>query len=211
MTAKVEEQITKAVVEGDIEGAKELTKQALEQKVGVPELLGAMKAGMRIVGDRYSTGEFYIPEMLVGAMAMEAGMELLKPLLAKSGVEPPGTIVAGSVEGDIHSIGKNLVCMHYEGAGFKVINLGEDVSADKFIEAAKENKADLVSMTALISTTRANMPRMVEAIRESGIPVKVMVGGAPLSQGFADAIGADGYAPDGGGAAKMALKLVGAE
>jgi 5-methyltetrahydrofolate--homocysteine methyltransferase len=148
--------------------------------------------------------------MLVGAMAMQAGMAELKPLLAKSDVQMAGTVVAFAVEGDVHDIGKNLVCMYYEGAGFNVVDLGVDVSAEKAIAAIKEHDADIVSISALISTTRANMPNSIRAIRESGVDVKVMVGGAPVTQDFADAIGADGFAEDAGGAARKALQLMSA-
>jgi 5-methyltetrahydrofolate--homocysteine methyltransferase len=208
--AGTKEQIREAIVAGLVDDVKALTLKAIEEKANPEELLEIMKEAMTVVGDKYADGTYYIPDMLVGAMAMQAGMAELKPLLAKADVQMVGTVIAFAVEGDVHDIGKNLVCMYYEGAGFEVVDLGVDVSADKAIAAIKEHDADIVSISALISTTRANMPNSIRAIRESGVDVKVMVGGAPVTQDFADAIGADGYAEDAGGAARKALELMGA-
>ncbi len=167
--------------------------------------------GLDVVGEKYTNGEYFLPEMLVAGMAVTAGMEILKPLLTKSGVKPKGVMVAGTVVGDMHDIGKNMVCLMSEAAGFRVIDMGSDVSAEMFIDAAKENRADIIAMSALLSTTRANMPGIIQAIRTSelGHKVKVMIGGAPVTQDFADAVGADGYAPDAGLAAKKAKQLLG--
>jgi len=208
--AGFEERIREAIVTGRVDEAKALTIEAIEAKATPEELLEIMKEAMTVVGDKYADGTYYIPDMLVGAMAMQAGMAEIKPLLAEAEVTMAGTVVAFAVEGDVHDIGKNLVCMYYEGAGFNVVDLGVDVSSEKAIAAIKEHDADIVSMSALISTTRANMPNAIRAIRESGVDVKVLVGGAPVTQDFADAIGADGFAEDAGGAARKALQLMAA-
>jgi len=208
---EIVKQIADKVIEGDIDEVKNLTKEAMEQKEDAQKIIDeGFIPGLDKVGEKYTAGEYFLPEMLVSGMAVKAGMEILKPLLTKSGVKPKGTMVAGTVEGDVHDIGKNMVCMMVEAAGFKVIDVGADVPAEKFINAAKENRADIIAMSALLSTTRQNMPRIVQAIRTSELnhKVKVMVGGAPVTQDFADSIGADGYAPDAGLAAKKAKELL---
>ena len=208
---EIVKQIIDKVVEGNIAEVESLTKEAVEQKEDAQKILNeGFLSGLDIVGEKYSAGDFFLPEMLVAGMAMKAGMEILKPLLAKSSVKPRGAIVVGTVVGDIHDIGKNLVCMMFEGAGFKVIDLGIDVSAENFINAAKTNKADIIAMSALLSVTRAGMGGIIEDIRASELnhKVKVMVGGAPLTQDFAERIGADGYAPDATSAAKKARELL---
>jgi len=148
--------------------------------------------------------------MLTAAMAVNSGMEILRPFIASSGAKTKGTVVAGTVLGDIHDIGKNLVCMMMEGGGFRVVDLGVDVPAERFISAARSNHADIIAMSALLSTTRASMKGIIEAVRASelGHKVKVMVGGAPVTQDFADNIGADGYAPDAGLAVRKAKELL---
>ena len=204
-------QIADRVIEGNIAEVESLTKQALEQKEDVQKIIDeGLTAGLDVVGEKFSAGEFFLPEMLTAGMAVKAGMEILKPVLAKSGVKPKGTIVAGTVLGDIHDIGKNMVCMMLEGAGFKVIDVGIDVPAETFINTAKANGADIIAMSALISTTRASMVGIIEDIRTSELnyKVKVMIGGAPVTQEFADRIGADGYAPDAALAAKKARALL---
>ena len=205
------DQIADRVIEGNIAEVESLTKQALEQKEDVQKIMvQGFTAGLDVVGEKFSAGEFFLPEMLVAGMAVKAGMEVLKPILTKSDIKPKGTVVAGTVLGDIHDIGKNMVCMILEGAGFKVIDVGVDVSAEKFINTAKANRADIIAMSALISTTRASMVGIIEDIRTSELnyKVKVMIGGAPVTQDFADAVGADGYAPDAGLAAKKARELL---
>jgi 5-methyltetrahydrofolate--homocysteine methyltransferase len=205
-------QIADRVIEGNIAEVENLTKQATEQKVDIQKIIDeGFIPGLDVVGEKYTAGEFFLPEMLMSAMAVKEGMEILRPLLTKSGVKPKGTIVAGTVMGDVHDIGKNIVCMMMEGGGFKVIDLGVDVPAEKFINAAKNNNADIIAMSALLSTTRANMKGIIEAIRASEFnhKVKVMIGGAPVTQDFADSIGADGYAPDAGLAVKRAKELLG--
>ncbi len=209
---EIVKQIAGKVIEGDITGATSLTKEALKQKVAVRKIMDeGFMAGLDVVGDKYTNGEIFLPEMLMAGMAVKAGMGVLRPLITKTSVKPKGTIVAGTVVGDIHDIGKNIVCMMSEGAGFKVIDLGTDVPAQKFIDAARTNSADIIAMSALLSTTRAGMKSIIEDIRASELnhKVKVMVGGAPVTQNFADNIGADGYAPDAGLAIKKAKELLG--
>lgn len=204
-------QIADRVIEGNIAEVESLTRQALEQKEDVQKIIDeGLTAGLDVVGEKFSAGEFFLPEMLTAGMAVKAGMEILKPVLTKFGVKPKGTIVAGTVLGDIHDIGKNMVCMMLEGAGFKVIDVGIDVPAETFINTAKANGADIIAMSALISTTRASMVGIIEDIRTSELnyKVKVMIGGAPITQEFADRIGADGYAPDAALAAKKARELL---
>lgn len=204
--------IADKVIEGNIAEVESLTKQAMEQKVDIQKIMNeGFIPGLDVVGEKYTAGEFFLPEMLMSAMAVKTGMEILSPLLTKSGVKPKGTIVAGTVMGDVHDIGKNIVCMMMEGGGFKVIDLGVDIPAEKFISAAKNNNADIIAMSALLSTTRANMEGIIQAIRASELnhKIKVMIGGAPVTQDFADSIGADGYAPDAGLAVKKAKGLLG--
>jgi len=204
-------QIADRVIEGNIAEVESLTKQALEQKEDVQKIIDeGLTAGLDVVGEKFSAGEFFLPEMLTAGMAVKAGMEILKPVLTKFSIKPRGTIVAGTVLGDIHDIGKNMVCMMFEGAGFKVIDVGIDVPAETFINTAKANGADIIAMSALISTTRASMVGIIEDIRTSELnyKVKVMIGGAPITQEFADRIGADGYAPDAALAAKKARELL---
>ena len=204
--------IADKVIEGNIDEVTSLTKQALEGNVDAQKIMEeGFVAGLNVIGERYSAGEIFLPEMLVAGMAVAAGMEVLKPRLAQSDTKPKGTIVAGTVAGDMHDIGKNIVCMMSEGNGFKVIDLGTDVPAEKFIAAAQSNSADIIALSALLSTTRANMEGIVREIRASELDhkVKVMVGGAPVTQDFADSIGADGYAPDAGQAVKKTKELLG--
>ncbi len=211
---EIVKQIVDRVIEGNIAEVESLTKEAVEQKEDAQKIMdeGFIPA-LEVVGEKYTTGEFFLPEMLMAGMAVTAGLEILRPLLTKSGVKPKGTIVAGTVVGDMHDIGKNIVCMMMEGARFKVIDLGTDVSAEKFINAAKANRADIIALSALLSTTRAGMGGIIQDIRASELnyKIKVMVGGAPVTQDFADAIGADGYAPDAGLAVKKAKELLGVD
>ena len=163
-------------------------------------LIGAMDE----VGERFSTGELFVPEMLMAAQAMKAGLELLKPHLGAGGAQRKGTVVIGTVKGDLHDIGKNLVAMMMEGAGFNVIDLGVDVDAAKFVAAAKENNAAVVALSALLTTTMPAMEATVNAIKEAGIATKTIIGGAPVTQAYADQIGADGYSDDAPGAVELA-------
>jgi len=203
--------IFQGVLEGDRDKVTESVNQAIETKITAEVILKeGMMAAMAEVGRLFEEGEYFVPELLVSARAMQGGLEILKPLLVAEDVEPVGKIVIGTVKGDLHDIGKNLVGMMMQGAGFEVNDLGTDVEPEKFIEAVKTTGAKLVAMSALLTTTMANMPAIIEAFDQAGIrdQVKIMVGGAPVTDTFAKKIGADGYAPDASQAARLALNLV---
>jgi 5-methyltetrahydrofolate--homocysteine methyltransferase len=204
-------EIFDAVVDGDQEDVDSLVVQALEAGIGAEQVLNnGMIAAMSEVGARFESGEYFIPDMLVAARAMKAGMARLRPLLVAGAVAPVGTVVIGTVKGDLHDIGKNLVAVMLEGAGFQVIDLGVDVLPERFVQCAREAGADLVALSALLTTTMGNMREVVLALKAAGLAgVKVLVGGAPITQGFADQIGADGFAPDAAGASPRAKELIG--
>lgn len=211
---EIVKQIVDKVIEGNIAEVESLTKEAIEHKLDVQRIMDeGFVPGLLVVGDKYTDGELFLPEMLIAGMAVAAGMEILKPLFAKSGVKHKGTAVAGTVVGDVHDIGKNIVCMMLEGAGFKVVDLGIDVPAEKFIDAAKTNGAGIIAMSALLSTTVTSMKGIIQEIRSSELnhKVKVIVGGAPVTQDFAENIGADGYAPDAALAVKKVKELLGVD
>jgi 5-methyltetrahydrofolate--homocysteine methyltransferase len=201
------QEIADNLMQGKAPEVKSLVEQALSEKTEPAKILNeGLLAGMSVIGERFKKNEVYVPEVLIAARAMKAGMGVLQPHLASSGVKPRGTAVVGTVKGDLHDIGKNLVCMMLEGAGFKVIDAGIDVSPEKFLEAAKEHNAGVVGVSALLTTTMTNMKAVVEAVKAAG--VKVMIGGAPVTQAFCDEIGADGYAPDAASAADLAKSLL---
>ncbi len=189
-----------------------LVQEALDEGSKPMDILNAMVAGMGVVGDKFSSGEIFVPEMLIAAKAMSKGVEVLKPHMAGDAATSLGTCVIGTVQGDLHDIGKNLVCMMVESTGFKMVDLGVDVSAEKFIEAIKENEnVSLVACSALLTTTMPALQGTVQALKSSGLSgFKVLVGGAPVTQEFADEIGADAYAPDAGSAANKAKEIVAA-
>ena len=206
------EELKRAVLSGDDERAAELTKKALEEGIEPGKVLNeALIPAMEIVGREYEEGERYVPEMLISAEAMKAAMEVLRPRLVETGVRLKGKVVIGTVEGDLHDIGKNLVAMMLEGAGFEVIDLGVEVTAERFIQAVREHKPDVLGMSALLTTTMIHMPEVIEALKEAGLreEVKVIVGGAPVTQEYAEKIGADGYAPDAANAVAVVKKLLG--
>ena len=208
--SKVEE-IAAALMKGKANDVKEMVQQALDEGTGPGTILNeGLLAGMGVIGDRFKKNEVYVPEVLIAARAMKAGMEVLQPTLASAGVEPIGTAAIGTVKGDLHDIGKNLVGMMLEGAGFKVVDLGIDVEPDKFVAGAKENGATIIGVSALLTTTMTNMKQVVDAVKASDIvgAAKVMIGGAPVTQAFCDEIGADGYAPDAASAADLAKSLL---
>jgi 5-methyltetrahydrofolate--homocysteine methyltransferase len=208
---KILEDLKASVISMEVEKTIELTQKALDEGLSAEEILNkALIPAMNVVGEEYERGERYVPEMLLSAHAMKGAMEKLRPLLAKSGVEPKGRVVIGTVEGDLHDIGQNLVSMMLEGAGFEVYNLGADVPAERFVEGVQKHKADLVGLSALLTTTMVHMPEVIEALKENGLRdrVKVMIGGAPVTQGYANEIGADGYAPDAASAVKLAEQLM---
>lgn len=193
---------------------EKLTREALDQGVSAKDIFYVgLIAGMQIVIDKFKRNEFYIPEVLVCSRAYEAGMKLVKPLLVESGVKPVGTVVVGTVKGDLHDIGKNLVAMTLRGQNFNVVDLGIDVDPEKYVEAVKQHKAQIVGLSALLTTTMPQMKNVIQALQQAGIrdSVKVMIGGAPITQSYADEIGADGYAPDAGSATDKAKELLGVQ
>ena len=205
------EAICQALMKGCAPEVKTLVQQALDAGTKPAAILyEGLLQGMGIIGDKFKKNEVYVPEVLIAARAMKAGMEILKPHLVAAGVEPIGTAVIGTVKGDLHDIGKNLVGMMLEGAGFKVVDGGIDVAPEKFIELARDNDARVIGVSALLTTTMTNMKLVVDAVKEAGIPCKVMIGGAPVTQAFCDEIGASGYAPDAASAADLAKKLLAA-
>ncbi len=201
--------LAEAVIRGDQATAVNVTKAALQEKVAPKKILDeGLIAGMDVVGARFKNNEIYIPEVLIAARAMKMAMEVLEPELVKAGVKPIGKLVIGTVQGDLHDIGKNLVSMMLKGAGFEVIDLGVDVSPEKFAAEAKAKGANLIGMSALLTTTMPGMEKTIKALKQAGVTAKVMVGGAPVTQTFADKIGANGYAPDAASAVDTAKKLV---
>jgi len=198
-----------AVIKGDQATAVSVTQSALSEGTAPKAILDqGLIAGMDVVGDRFKKNEIYIPEVLIAARAMKMAMEVLEPELVKAGVEPIGKLVIGTVQGDLHDIGKNLVAMMLKGAGFEVIDLGVDVSSENFVEQAKSNGAQLIGISALLTTTMPGMESTLKAVRDSSLAVKVMIGGAPVTSGYAEKIGADGYAPDAASAVDLAKKLI---
>ena len=205
------EEIRQAVIEGQAKVVVPKVEQALSDGVPADQILqkGLIDA-MAEVGRLFEEGEYFVPEMLIAARAMSAALEVLKPHLVETGVEPLGRVVIGTVKGDLHDIGKSLVAMMLEGAGFEIVNLGVDVAPEKFVEEAKKG-AQIVAMSALLTTTMPNMKNTIQALKESGVrdQVKVMIGGAPVTQAYADEIGADGYSPDASSAVRKAKELLG--
>jgi 5-methyltetrahydrofolate--homocysteine methyltransferase len=198
-----------AVINGDQNTALEITKAALKEGTAAKDVLdNGLIAGMDTVGALFKKNEIYIPEVLIAARAMKMAMEVLEPELVKAGVEPVGKLLIGTVQGDLHDIGKNLVAMMLKGAGFQVIDLGVDVRPEKFVEQVKAANAQLIGISALLTTTMPGMEKTIKALKNAGIPVKVMIGGAPVTQDYADRIGADGYAPDAASAVDLAKSLV---
>ena len=205
------EELKESLIGGKAPQVKELTQAAVNEGVPIPEILNqGLIAGMAVVGERFKKNEFYVPEVLIAARAMHAGMEILQPLLAESGVKPVGRIAVGTVKGDLHDIGKNLVVMMLKGAGFEINDLGIDVPAEKFVEAAKSG-FQIIAMSALLTTTMPGMAEIVKALEEANLTAKIktMIGGAPVTQSYADEIKADGYAPDASSAVDKAKELLG--
>jgi len=193
------EQLQGAIIAGNSQAAVELTQQAIDEKTAPGEILErGLIAGLDIVGAKFKDGEYYLPEVLMSVKAMKSALEILEPLMISTGVEPKGTFVIGTVKGDLHDIGKNIVSIMFKGAGFKVIDLGIDVPAEKFIAAIEEYKPDIVGMSALLTTTMPQIKETIKAIEKAGLRslVKIIIGGAPVSQSFADEAGADGFARD---------------
>lgn len=205
------EQLAENVIAGNAAKVEEYTQSALAEGLAPEEILNkGLIAAMDVVGDKFRNNEFYVPEMLIAARAMKAGIKLLRPRLIETGIKPIGRFVIGTVKGDLHDIGKNLVSMMMEGAGFEVIDLGVDVSADKFIAAVKEYQPHIVGLSALLTTTMLNMKETITAMQAAGVrdQVKVVIGGAPVTRQYADEIRADGFATDAASAVDLAKGLL---
>ena len=203
--------LTEAILNGDAKTAVAVTQEALAAKVDPQELVTKyMIPAMDEVGRRFEVGDCFVPELLISARAMKASLELIRPLLAAQGSKPVGRVIIGTVKGDLHDIGKNLVSSMLEGAGFEVVDLGVDVSPEKIIGQIKAKKVDLVALSALLTTTMPSMKLVIEELKKAGVreQVKVIIGGAPVTQRYATEIGADGYSDNANGAVGLARKLV---
>jgi len=203
--------LIQAILDGNDVRCVELTNEALDEGASPQDIVSSgLQAGMLIVGDKFSAGDFFIPDMLLAARAVTRAMEAIRPRLSDSEMPTLGRVVIGTVSGDIHDIGKNLVAMFLRGAGFEVFDLGTDVPVARFVTAVKEHDPDIVGMSALLTTTMPNIQYAIAALDSAALlsQVKVIVGGAPVTQRFADQIGADGYAPDGGAAISLCRKLL---
>jgi len=204
------EPLSAAIERGDRAEATALTRESIDAGLPPDTILAAMTRAMDRVGARFQANEIYVPEMLVAARAMKEATALLEPLLARAGIRPEHTAVIGTIQGDLHDIGKNLVGMMWKGANFEVIDLGTNVPAERFVAAVREHDADVVGISALLTTTMVGMGPAVAAIHDAAPSVKVVVGGAPVTQEFATQVGADGYAADAGSAVDLARRLVSA-
>ncbi len=205
------EQISTAVIEGNLDDIEDLTEDALDEGLKAEEVLNqGLMAGMDYVGVEFKAGNMFVPEVLRSAKTMQISMDILKPLLAESGVKTAGKVLLGTVKGDLHDIGKNLVGMMCEGAGFEVKDIGKDIAPEQFVEAVKEWEPDVLGMSALLTTTMRAMESTIKVLEEAGLRdrVKIIIGGAPVTQTFADQIGADGYASNAAGAADLAKRLL---
>lgn len=201
-----------AVLAGDLDQAVAQVEAGLEEGLSPERMLKeGLVAAMAEVGDRFERGEYYVPEMLIAARAMQGGLNVLKPLLVEADIQPAGRVVIGTVQGDLHDIGKNLVAMMLEGAGYEIIDLGTDVAPEEFAQAARETGADFLGMSALLTTTMPQMRNTIEALEDMGVrdQVRVIIGGAPITQDYCEQIGADGFAPDASRAVALARGLQG--
>jgi 5-methyltetrahydrofolate--homocysteine methyltransferase len=206
------QRISEELQKGNYQEMPKLVREALNTNIGPSKILSdGLVAGMDVVGEKFRRDEFFMPEVLIAARAMQAGMDILRPKLIETGAKLAGKIVLGTVKGDLHDIGKNLVGMLMEGAGFQVIDLGIDVPSEKFVAAVKSNQSNLLGLSALLTTTMPRMKEVIESLVEAGVRgrVKVMVGGAPVTEKFAKDIGADGYAPEAASAVEKARELIG--
>lgn len=203
-------ELYQAILNGQRDTAKDQVEQALASGEAPGAILDVMVGAMGEVGQLFEDGEYFVPEMLIAARAMKTGMEILKPELVDADVQPLGMVIAGTVKGDLHDIGKNLVCMMLEGAGFQVVDLGSDVSPEAFVAAVREHHPDFIALSALLTTTMLNMGSTIDALKAAGVrdEVKVLIGGAPITDSYAQKIGADGYAPDASRAVKLAKSLI---
>ena len=204
------EKLSESVIKGEEEKVKELVQEAIDEGLEPSEIINqGLISGMNVVGKRFKEGDMFVPEVLLSARSMKGGMELVKPLLVEGEMEEAGKVILGTVEGDLHDIGKNLVGMMMESGGLEVINLGTDVTAAEFAEAVREHKPDVLGMSALLTTTMLEMQNTIEVLIEEGLrdSVKLIVGGAPVTKEFADEIGADGWAPDAASAKDLVFEL----
>jgi len=201
--------IKDSVIAGEVDEVKDLVKKAVDEGQEVKKIMReGLIAGINIVGNKYESGEFFLPEMVIAATAMKEGLKVLDPLLKEGDVESAGTVVLGTAQGDIHDIGKSIVGTMLEGAGFMVTDVGVDVGPEKFVAVAKEKNADIIGVSALLTTTMVKIEGVIKAAKGAGVKAKVMIGGASVTQEFADKIGADGYAPDAPSAVGKARELV---
>ena len=205
------EQMAEKLYAGDADAVAELTQQALGEGHSAGEVLSqGLVVGMDQVGVDFRSGELFVPEVLIAARAMHAGMDVLRPLLAEGDVESAGKVVVGTVSGDLHDIGKNLVVMMLEGGGFDVMDVGVDVAPQAFVETVEKEQPDIIGMSALLTTTMPSMGQTIDALTQAGVrdSVKIIIGGAPVTQAYADEIGADGYAPDAASVVDLARALI---
>ena len=205
------EEIALGVEKGDEAVVGDLTQKAVSEGIAPAEILdNGLVAGMNVVGEKFKNNEVFIPEVLVSARAMKAGMRIVRPLLAEANIESRGNIVVGTVKGDLHDIGKNIVGMLLEGAGYEVTDLGTDVTAEQFMEVVEKKGANVIGMSALLTTTMTYMKEVIQAVDDAGFrdKVKVVIGGAPITQSYADEINADGYAPDAASAVDLVKELL---
>jgi 5-methyltetrahydrofolate--homocysteine methyltransferase len=203
--------LTDAIAKGNRAEATKLTRSALDAGLKPQDIVEqGLVPGMTIVGEKFKRNEAFVPEMLIAARAMKESMAILEPLLAQAGIKPKYTCVIGTVQGDLHDIGKNLVAMMLKGANLGVVDLGTNVSPEKFIDAARSNGADVIALSALLTTTMPAMKQTVDAAKKAGLKTKVIIGGAPVTQQFCDEIGADGYSPDAASAVDLVMKLMAA-
>jgi len=209
---KIFEEIADEVQKGNSESVEELTKKALSEDISAEDILNnGLVAGMNTVSKKFKNNEIFIPEVLISAKSMYSGLGILKPLLAEANVQSKGKVVIGTVKGDLHDIGKNIVAMLLQGAGFDVVDLGADVPKEKFLEFVKNEGANILGMSALLTTTMIYMKETIEALKNAGLRenVKVIIGGAPVTESYAAQIDADGYAPDAASAVDLTKKLIG--
>lgn len=204
--------IKDAILNGNIAATPQLVKEAISEGVTPEEILNkGLIAGMSVVGDKFKANEIFVPEVLIAAKAMHAGLDILEPFLVESGVKPKAKIVIGTVKGDLHDIGKNLVAMMFKGAGFAVVDLGIDIPPEVFIKRVEEEKASVIAMSSLLTTSMPSMKETVEVLKKTGLTsrVKIIIGGAPVTQRYADEIGADGYAADASSAVDKIKEILG--
>lgn len=209
MMEELQKELHNAIMEGQRDEAQAAVVALLDEGVEPGLVLNTMIDAMAEVGRLFEEGEYFVPEMLIAARAMKTGMDVLKPKLVDSDIQPLGLVAAGTVKGDLHDIGKNLVCMMLEGAGFQVIDLGTDVAPETFVEVVREQQPNIIAMSALLTTTMASMKTTIQALEQAGLrdKVKILIGGAPITDAYAKQIGADGYAEDASRAAKLAKSM----